>query len=133
MAERSIGHKRAAQQQSRQSLHLGKEIRSIQRRAAQQDGRIVSIGPLVFFSTDTGDAWILEPADALACRLAVGGDPLEIFFEETDTGYAIGWQGYYRIDSELFTYEDRSTHRRIAIGGYPVHLLRRVINESDRS
>jgi hypothetical protein len=129
MAERSIGHKRAAQRQSRQSLHLGKEIRSIQRRAAEHDGRLVSIGPLVFFSTDTGDAWILEPADGLACRLAVGGDPLEISFEESETGSAIGWEGHYRIEGEFFSYEDRSTHRRIAIGGYPVHLLRRVIDE----
>lgn len=132
MAERSIGHKRAAPRLSRQSLHLAKEIRSIQHRAAEHDGRIVSIGPLVFFSTDTGDAWILEPADALACRLAVGGDPIEIPFKETETGYAIGWLGHYRIEGHLFTYEDRSTHRRIAIGGYPLHLLRRVIDEADR-
>ena len=133
MAERSIGHKRTAQRQSRQSLHLAKEIRSIQRRAAEHDGRIVNIGPLVLFSTDTGDAWILEPADALACRLAVGGDPLEIFFEETETGYAIGWLGHYRIEGELFTYEDRASHRRIAIGGYPAQLLQRVISQATRS
>jgi hypothetical protein len=133
MAERSIGHKRAAQRQSRQSLHLAKEVRSIQRRATEHDGRIVSIGPLVFFSTDTGDAWLLEPADALACRLAVGGDPMEMLFEETETGYAIGWQGLYRIEGELFTYEDRASHRRIVIGGYPVQLLQRVISETARS
>lgn len=132
MAERSIGHKRTAQRLSRQSLHLAKEVRSIQRRAAEHDGRIVSIGPLVFFSTDTGDAWILEPADALACRLVIGGDPIEIFFEETETGYAIGWQGHYRIDGETFTYEDNASHRLIAIGGYPVHLLQRVISEAAR-
>ena len=133
MAERSIGHKRAAQRLSQQSLHLAKEIGSIQRRAAEHDGRIVGIGPLVFFSTDTGDAWILEPADALACRLAVSGDPLEIFFEETETSYAIGWQGHFRIDGGTFTYEDRATHRRIAIAGYPVQLLQRVISEAARS
>jgi hypothetical protein len=132
MAERSIGHKRAAQRQSRQSLHLAKEIRSIQRQAAEHDGRVVSIGPLVFFSTDTGDAWILEPAAALACRLAVGGDATEIFFEESETGYAIDWQGHYRIEGELFTYEERASHRRITIGGYPVPLLRRVVSEADR-
>jgi photosystem II stability/assembly factor-like uncharacterized protein len=132
MAERSIGHKHAAQRQSWQSLHLAKEVRSIQRRAAEHDGRIVSIGPLLLFSTDTGDAWILEPADSLACRLAVGGDPIEIFFEETETGYAIGWQGRYRIEGTLFTYEDRSSNRRIAIGGYPVHLLQQVINAAER-
>jgi hypothetical protein len=128
MTERNSRHKRAGQGQSRQSLRLAQEIRSIQHRAAEQDGRIVSIGPLVLFSTDTGDAWILEPADALACRLAVGGDPLEIFFEETETSYAIGWQGHYRIEAETFIYEDHASHRRIAIAGYPVQLLQRAIS-----
>jgi hypothetical protein len=133
MAERKSDHRRAVQRQSRQSLRLAREIHSIQRRAAEHDGRIVSIGPVVLFSTDTGDAWILEPADALACRLALGGDPLEIFFEETETSYAIGWQGHFRIDGETFTYEDRASHRQIAIAGYPVQLLQRVISEAARS
>lgn len=132
MAERSIGHKRTAQRQSRQSLHLAKEIGSIQRRAADHDARIVSIGPLVFFSTDTGDAWILVPADELACRLAIGGDPIGIPFDETETGYTIGWQGHYRLEGDLFIYEDHASHRHSAIGGYPVPRLRQVVNESDR-
>ena len=47
---------RGNQRQTRESLHLTKEVRTIQHRAAEHDGRIVSIGPLVFFSTDTGIA-----------------------------------------------------------------------------
>jgi hypothetical protein len=39
------------------------EVRYIQRRAADYDGRIVTIGQLVLFSTETGDAWLLDPAD----------------------------------------------------------------------
>ena len=87
---------------SRESLHLAKEVRSIQHRAAEHDGRIVRIGPLVFFSTDTGDAWMLEPADQLAARLAVGGDPLPVHIEESETSFAIGWQGRYQFDGDAF-------------------------------
>jgi hypothetical protein len=54
---------------------LAKEIKYIQRRAAERDGRFVTIGPLVFFSTETGDARMLDPADQLAARLARNGDP----------------------------------------------------------
>ena len=70
MTERKTRHESTTPRLSRDSLHLAKEVRSIQRRAAEHDGRIVTIGPLVFFSTDTGDAWMLEPADQLAARLA---------------------------------------------------------------
>ena len=34
--------------------------------AADHDGRIVTIGQLVLLSTDTGDAWLLDPSDHLA-------------------------------------------------------------------
>ena len=43
-------------------FRLAQEIRYIQRRAAERDSRLVTVGPLVLFSTDSGDAWILDPA-----------------------------------------------------------------------
>lgn len=132
MFGRKAGHQPPTQRQSRQSLHLAKEIRSIQRRAAEQDGRIVTIGPLVFFSTDTGDAWMLEPADQLAAKLAVAGDPLPMLFEESDTRFAIGWQGHYRFDGLTFIYEDTESRRLVAIQGYPVEGLMRAIDEVKR-
>jgi hypothetical protein len=79
-------------------FRLAKEIKYIQRRAAEHGGRFVTIGPLALFSTETGDAWILDPSDQLAARLARDGDPEPIDFEETDTNFAIGWKGNYRIE-----------------------------------
>src|SRR4051812_47986520 len=57
-------------------LRLADEVRYIQNRAADHDARIITLGPLVLFSTETGDAWLLDPADHLALRLARDGDPL---------------------------------------------------------
>jgi hypothetical protein len=118
------------QRQTRESLNLAKEVRTIQRRAADQQGRIVSIGPLVFFSTETGDAWMLEPEDCLAIRLARGGDPLPVLIEETEERFAIGWQGRFHFDGDMFVYEDNASGRITAIGGYPVKQLARVISEA---
>jgi hypothetical protein len=132
MTQRNTGHRPTAARLSRQSLHLAKEVRTIQHRAAEHDGRIVSIGPLVFFSTNTGDAWMLEPADQLAARLAVAGDPLPVQIQETDASYAIGWQGRYQIDGDTFIYEDNRSGRLNTIHGYPLKQLRRVISEADR-
>ena len=100
-------------------LRLAKEIKSIQHRAAEHDGRFVTIGPLVFFSTATGDAWMLDPSEQLAARLARSGDPEPIDFRETDTNYAIGWKGNYRIDGRAFVYTDQKSGRVTAITGYP--------------
>ena len=122
----------ASKQLPQKRLRIAKEVRSIQHRATEHDARIVSIGPLVLFSTQTGDAWILDPADQLAARLAYAGDPIAIHIEETETNYAIGWQGRYRIENDTFAFEDNETHRLIAIRGYPTKLLLRAIAKADR-
>src|SRR5207244_7794032 len=85
------------------SFRLADEVRYIQRRAADHDGRIVTVGQLVLFSTETGDAWLLDPADRLAARLAREGESEPIHIEETDTTFAIGWKGRYRIDGAAFS------------------------------
>ena len=100
-------------------FRLAKEIKYIQRQAAEHDGRFVTIGPLVFFSTETGDAWMLDPSCQLAARLARDGDPEPIDFEETDTHYAIGWKGNYRIEGRAFVYLDRKSGRIITVLVYP--------------
>ena len=101
-------------------FHVADEIQYIQGRAARHDGRFVTVGPLALFSTVTGDAWLLDPADHLAARVARDGDPEDVYLEETDTNFAIEWKGEYRIDGDAFVYIDRDSGRIIAILGYPI-------------
>ncbi len=46
-------------------FRLADEVRYIQNQAAEHDGRVVTLGQLVLFSTDTGDAWLLDVTDQL--------------------------------------------------------------------
>src|SRR4249920_2248947 len=107
------------------SLHLADEVRYIQRCAADHDGRVVTVGPLVLFSTETGDAWLLDPADQLASRLAHDGDPEPIHIEETDTTFATGWKGRYRIEGPAFIYPS-STWITIPVRSQPSSATRRI-------
>src|SRR6201984_2013437 len=65
-------------------FRLADEVRYIQRQAAHQHGRIVTVGQLILFSTETGDAWLLDPADRLAAKRGPGGGRAPIHIEETD-------------------------------------------------
>jgi hypothetical protein len=105
------------------SYRLADEVRYIQRRAAAHDSRIVIIGQLVLFSTQTGDAWLLDPADRLAARLARDGESEPVHIEETGTTFTIAWKGRYRIAGEAFVYSDRETGRTTTILGYPTDKL----------
>jgi len=105
------------------SFRLADEVRYIQHRAAEHDGRIVTFGQLALFSTETGDAWLLDTADHLAARLARDGDPEPTQIEDTETTFAIGWKGQYRIEGAAFVYTDSDTGRTTSILGYPTQKL----------
>jgi hypothetical protein len=102
---------------------LADEVRYIQDKAVDHDGRMVTIGQLILFSTDTGDAWLLDVTDHLAARLARDGDPEPIHLEETDTSFAIEWKGHYRIEGAAFVYTDRDTGRITTTLGYPTQKI----------
>jgi hypothetical protein len=77
-------------------------------------------------SPPTGDAWLLDPTDRLAARLARDGGSEPIHIEETDTTFAIGWKGRYRIDGPAFVYSDRDTGQLATILGYPIDKLSQI-------
>jgi hypothetical protein len=107
-------------------FRLADEVRYIQRRAADHHGRIVTIGQLILFSTETGDAWLLDPADRLAARLARDGASEPIHIEESDTTFVIGWKGRYRIEGPAFVYADNDSGRVTTILGYPTDQLAQI-------
>ena len=100
-------------------LQLSDEVRYIQRRAAQCDSRIVTLGALLLFSTETGAAWMLDPSNQLATPIASDGDSLSVHIEDTDTHFAVGWQGNYRIDGAAFVFRDNDSGDVRTIFGYP--------------
>jgi hypothetical protein len=107
-------------------FRLADEVRHIQDRAAAHAGRIVTVGQLILFSTETGDAWLLDATDGLAVPLAQDGDPEPINIKESDTTSAVEWRGRYRIEGSAFIYIDRKTGRTRAILGYPTQKLERA-------
>ena len=105
------------------SFRLADEVSYIRRRAAEREARIVMFGPLALFSTKTGDAWLLDTVDHLAAWLARNGDPEPTQVEDTETTFAIGWKGQYRIEGAAFVYTDGDTGRTTSILGYPTQKL----------
>lgn len=123
MGRKTIKHGLGKRHIEGKDFQLADEIRYIQRRAAEHDGRFVTVGSLALFSTQTGDAWLLDPEDHFAARLARDGDPEEVYLEETDARFAIGWKGKYRIEGDAFVYIDKDSGRIVTILGYPIRRI----------
>ena len=123
MGRRTIKRGSGKQWVEGKRLRLADEVRYIQTKAADHHSRVVAIGELVLFSTDTGDAWLLDVTDQLAVPLARDGNPEPIHLEETDTSFAIGWKGQYQIDGAAFIYTDRDSGRIRTVLGYPTQQI----------
>jgi hypothetical protein len=112
----------------REQVSVSAEADYITRRAQDRDARVVSFGQLVFFSTATGDAWMLDPEDGLARCLARDGVPLPAGIIETPNRFGIEWNTTYRIEGEaLIVMEgDETTGSVRTIFGCPVAEIRRA-------
>jgi hypothetical protein len=102
------------------------EVDYIVARAEARDTRVVTLGPLVFFSHSTGDAWVLDPADSLALCLARDGTPLPVTITETAEQFAIEWSGSFQIEGETMTFTDAAGGSR-AVYGYPTEAIAQAI------
>jgi hypothetical protein len=109
----------------REQLSITGEANYIINRARDYDARVVALDPLIFFSTETGDAWVLDPEDGLALCLAQGGEAQPFTITETTTTFSVEWKANYQIDGDIFIVTERSGRTR-AISGYPTSEILRA-------
>ncbi|MBI5365873.1 MAG: hypothetical protein HZA54_02450 [Planctomycetes bacterium] len=103
-----------------------REVEYIVGRALAGVACIVSLGPLVFFSSDTGDAWVLDAQDGDALPLARGGARLPVRMVETQGKLVVNWTCDFRIEGELFVVAERKGGRIRSIAGYPTDEIARA-------
>jgi hypothetical protein len=100
--------------------------------AARHDPRVITLGRLLFFSTASGDAWMLDPEDGHARCVARGGEPLPTGVRETLESFAIQWNEKYRIDGDAMVFTDSSGHERVVLG-YPTSEIAQAVKRTKRS
>lgn len=106
------------------------EAHAIQRAAGAMRTRVVKLGQIVFFSTSTGDAWMLDPREGTATCLTRDGDSLPIPIRESAAELAIEWHADYRIEGRAFTVVERGSGSARTILGYPIAEIERLLRES---
>ncbi len=112
---------------------LRDEVQNICRLASKGDSRVTGFGQLVFFSSTTGDAWMLDWEHELAICLMKDGVRQAFELGETERRFAIQWLGRYHIEGEFFAYIDNRTptHARV-MGGYPTGVILQTIDRLRR-
>ncbi len=106
------------------------KARAMQHAAQARRACVVRLEQIVFFSTSTGDAWMLDPQEGTAACLARDGDFFPIPIRESTANLAIEWHADYRIEGRAFTVVERDSGSARTILGYPTAEIERLCRES---
>lgn len=117
------------------SRGLVPEIEAIIKAASEGKGKAVVTGPeasraFVLFSTDDGDAWMLDPEEDAALCLTWHGDRQSFKVRDLPTRIEIEWDGTFELNGPFFSV--RTTHPDIGsryIAGYPVDPVRKLLEQ----
>ncbi len=105
---------------TRDAINIQKEADYIVQRAQFGESRIIRLGTFVLFSTETGDAWLLDIEDELALCLAREGERLPFRIIDTPTQFGIEWAAKFFIENEMFVVMEYGGKVR-SIFGYPTN------------
>lgn len=93
---------------------------------------IVANGPMILFSTEDGDSWLLDPEEELAMCLCWHGQRQEVEIIDTETQYRINWHGNYRLHGQGFHVDvDVPGIGQRVVFGYPIDELRESIQKAE--
>ena len=111
---------------NREQISVLGETNYIISRAQHYDSRVVSLGSLIFFSTETGDSWMLDYNEGLALCLARDGEKQPFRIVETPDKFAIEWNATYQIEGDKFIVISNSGQVKTIIG-YPTEEILNAI------
>ena len=108
-----------------QPANIPQEVRHIIDCAYYRDARLVRLGSLLLFSTETGDAWLLDVEDNHALCLLRDSEAQLYVIDETTDNYIIAWDASYQIRGDAFVVYKKSGEIRTIIG-YPTKEIARL-------
>ncbi|WP_066262802.1 hypothetical protein [Hydrogenophaga flava] len=108
---------------------IAAELRGVAKALVTSNG--VACPPFVLFSTGIGDAWLLEPDEALAMCMVWQGKRQTIGLHEDPERLEVEWDCTYELLGDFFNVE--SLHPIIgtrSIGGYPLKEVRMLLDQA---
>jgi hypothetical protein len=111
---------------------LSAEISKLQQKAADKTAVMWTKGVFVFFSTEEGDAWVLEASGNDALQVAEAGQLIKVDVAQTDDAIEVTWSHQFAIRKD-FTVSAYADQRRSVYTGYPAARIRALLSKARSS
>ena len=112
-----------------EQLSLNGEVKKIQQAAVAGKSEVRTIGVFVLFSSDGGDAWLLELTDMDALLVASGGEALDIEIIESAETLEINWSHRFAVKDKQLRVTAYADKEEEVLAGCPVHSIQAAIKK----
>ena len=102
---------------------LKSEIEKLQENAVNKEKLVKPLGVFVLFSTEAGDAWLLEVTDMDAVQVADKGSKIAVELDENPETIEINWTHHFTVRNKQFVTTAYADNREVVWPGYPTHSI----------
>jgi hypothetical protein len=115
-----------------QTPTLSAEIAKLRDKVSERSVVMWTRGVFVFFSTEAGDAWVLEASGGDALQVAAAGQPIEVDVVQTADAIELTWSHQFSIRKD-FTVTDYADQIRTIYSSYPAARIRALLTRARSS
>ncbi|MEZ5563491.1 MAG: SEC-C metal-binding domain-containing protein [Gammaproteobacteria bacterium] len=115
-----------------QTPSLSAEIAKLRDKVREQSAVMWTRGVFVFFSTEEGDAWVLEASGMDALQIAAAGRQIEVDVAQTEEAIEVTWSHQFTIRRD-FTVTDYADQQRTVLASYPAPRIRALLTRARSS
>ncbi len=98
----TLKKKKAQQSATADKMTISKKARETAKCAVKGKETVDCIGNFIFFSTTSGEAWMLDHRENFALRLANKSKVLPYKIIETQERFAVEWKERFKIENNQF-------------------------------
>ncbi len=122
---KGIIKKKSSSSRPSESMIMNKKADLIIEAAVKKEPKIDVIGNFIFFSTQSGDAWMLDHRDNRALQLVDTCKVLNYKILESKDRFAVEWKDRFQIQDDLFITTNKDKER--VIRDYPTKTIQGLI------
>lgn len=112
-----------------QQLSLNSEVEKIQKAAVERKNSLYTLGVFVFFSTDSGDGWLLEVSEMDALQVAKDGEAINVEIEEKEETIEVNWSHKFSVKNKLFQVKDYKSKKSTSYPNYPGNRIAKAVSK----
>ena len=117
-------------QEQQPQLSLRSEVEKLQKAAVERRNSLYTLGVFVFFTTDTGDGWLLEVSEMDALQVARDGQILEVEIEENAETIEVNWSHKFSMKNNIFQVRDYKSKESASYPDYPGNRLAKAVKKT---